>query len=78
MSLLLLLLLAFTKSVLSLNAVASYSNVWVNPDYIIARNFPPQTGAAQNTILEWATILAAQGPWSTYSHFFIIISLNIT
>jgi hypothetical protein len=48
----------------SLDAVASYSNLWVNPDFILARNFAPETGAAQNTILEWATLLTNTGPWS--------------
>ena len=48
---------------LALNSIASYSNLWIDPDYIIARNFPIRTGAAQNTIQQWATILAAQGPW---------------
>jgi hypothetical protein len=56
--------LVLAQTVHSLSHVASYSNLWVDPEYILARNFPPETGAAQNTILEWATILASDGPWS--------------
>ena len=63
MSSLLILLLAFSHRAHSLAQVASYSNVWVDPDYILARRFDITTGAAQNAVSEWATLLAARGPW---------------
>jgi hypothetical protein len=64
---LLLLTLVLAHDALALNSVASYSNLWVDPDYIIARKFNVETGAAQNTIQQWATLLAAEGPWCMLS-----------
>lgn len=43
---------------------ASYANVFVNPDFIVARQFANNTLAARQTIVSWAQELAAQGPWS--------------
>ena len=43
---------------------ASYANVFVNPDYIVARQLPNTTLAAQQTIISWAQELAGEGPWS--------------
>jgi len=48
-------------------AVTSYANVFVDPDYIVARQFPPNTLAAQKTIVSWAQELAAEGPWTVMS-----------
>lgn len=45
---------------------ASYANVFVDPDFIVAGQFPNNTLAAQQTIVGWAQQLAAQGPWSVY------------
>jgi hypothetical protein len=46
-------------------AAASYANVFVDPNFIVARHFANNTLAAQQTIVSWAQELAAQGPWST-------------
>lgn len=46
---------------------ASYANVFVDPDFIVARQFANNTLAAQQTIVSWAQELAGQGPWSEYS-----------
>ncbi|KAF6758849.1 alginate lyase-domain-containing protein [Ephemerocybe angulata] len=42
----------------------AYANDFVDPDYIVAGNFPTNTGGAQATINGWAKTLAAKGPWS--------------
>ena len=46
---------------------ASYANVFVDPNFIVARQFANNTRAAQQTIVSWAQELAAQGPWSKYT-----------
>lgn len=46
---------------------ASYANVFVDPDFIVARQFPNSTLAAQQTIIGWAQELAGQGPWTVMS-----------
>jgi len=62
-----------TTLVLSLLAVApsihaisykDYDNDFLDPSYILAKNFSPSTAAAQQSVIEWADFLAAQGPWS--------------
>lgn len=40
-----------------------YDNDFVDPSYILAKNFDPSTAWAQETIVQWADYLAAQGPW---------------
>jgi hypothetical protein len=40
-----------------------YDNDFLDPSYILAKNFNPSTAAAQQSIVEWADFLAAQGPW---------------
>lgn len=45
-------------------AFTSYANDFVNPNYMLARQYPGNTGGAQFSILKWADFLAAQGPWS--------------
>ncbi|TEB29271.1 hypothetical protein FA13DRAFT_1755638 [Coprinellus micaceus] len=42
----------------------SYANDFVDPDYILTRNYPTNTGLAQATINAWAKSLAGRGPWS--------------
>ncbi|KAF8237583.1 chondroitin AC/alginate lyase [Tricholoma matsutake] len=46
---------------------ASYANVFVDPDFIVARQFANNTLAAQQTIVTWAQELAGQGPWTVMS-----------
>ena len=40
-----------------------YDSDFLNPSYILAKNFPTSTAAAQQPVVEWADYLAAQGPW---------------
>jgi hypothetical protein len=40
-----------------------YDNDFLDPSYVLAKNFNPSTAAAQKTVVEWADFLAAQGPW---------------
>jgi len=41
-----------------------YDNDFLDPSYILAKNFSPSTAAAQQSVVVWADFLAAQGPWS--------------
>jgi hypothetical protein len=70
-------------------AATSYANVFVDPDFIVARQFPNNTLAAQQTIVSWAQELAAEGPWSTskicifltlegLKRFLAVMSKNVT
>ncbi|KAF9781242.1 chondroitin AC/alginate lyase [Thelephora terrestris] len=45
-------------------SLTSYANDFVDPNYILGRNFPANTAIAQKTILKWADQYAALGPWS--------------
>lgn len=45
-------------------AFTSYPNDFVNPDYMLSRHYPGNTGGAQFSVLKWADYLAAQGPWT--------------
>ncbi|KIK96751.1 hypothetical protein PAXRUDRAFT_825612 [Paxillus rubicundulus Ve08.2h10] len=45
-------------------AFSSYANDFVNPNYLLARNYPDNTGGAQFSILKWADLLASEGPWT--------------
>ncbi|KAI0048690.1 chondroitin AC/alginate lyase [Auriscalpium vulgare] len=42
----------------------SYDNAWVDPQYVLSKNWNDTTVVAQQTIVEWADNLNAQGPWS--------------
>jgi hypothetical protein len=56
--------LLFTCLVPVVHSFTSYANDFVDPDYILAKNFNSSTKAAQNTVVQWADELASQGPWS--------------
>ena len=43
--------------------VTSYANDFIDPQYALSKDFSNTTIEAQDTILSWARILAAQGPW---------------
>ncbi|KAI6015146.1 chondroitin AC/alginate lyase [Pisolithus orientalis] len=45
-------------------AFTSYPDDFVNPNYVLARRYPGNTGGAQFSILKWADFLAPQGPWT--------------
>jgi len=53
-------------SALSLQAAGqtAYANDFVDPDYIVAGDYLPNTGGAQATIKSWAANLSRRGPWS--------------
>jgi len=41
-----------------------YDNDFIDPSYILSKNYSKSTGGAQQTIIEWADYLNLQGPWS--------------
>ncbi|KAL1948381.1 hypothetical protein VTO73DRAFT_12456 [Trametes versicolor] len=49
---------------LSVRAVTSYANDFVDPTYVLAKDFSNITTEAQATIISWATSLASEGPWT--------------
>ncbi|KAI0088278.1 chondroitin AC/alginate lyase [Irpex rosettiformis] len=46
------------------HALANYANVFVDPNYVIGKNYSNTTFDAQQTILRWANDSAQGGPWS--------------
>lgn len=50
----------------AVHSLTSYANDFVDPDYIVAKQFPANTVVAQRTIVQWADEYATLGPWSTY------------
>lgn len=57
-----LALATFASSVFA-NSYADFDNDFIDPSFILAKNFSPSTAAAQQTIVDWADWLAEQGPW---------------
>jgi hypothetical protein len=51
---------------------ASYDNDFIQPSYILSKNWNAKTIVAQESIVQWADWLAAQGPWCTFIHRSII------
>jgi len=47
------------------HSLTSYANDFVDPDYIVGKQFPANTVIAQKIIVQWADQYAALGPWST-------------
>lgn len=47
-------------------ALVSYSNVFIDPEFVLTEDLPDYTNEARETITKWAIELAAQGPWSMY------------
>ena len=47
------------------HSLTSYANDFVDPDYIVGKQFPANTVIAQKTIVQWANQYATLGPWST-------------
>ncbi|TCD62512.1 hypothetical protein EIP91_006786 [Steccherinum ochraceum] len=60
------LLLASTALSLvpAVHSFYSYANDFVDPKFILAKNFSNTTVVAQQTILQWADEVAAKGPWA--------------
>lgn len=48
----------------AVQAVTSYANDFVDPNFVAAGIYGSTTGAAQDTIVQWADQLSAYGPWS--------------
>lgn len=44
----------------------SYDNDFIEPSYILDKNWNKTTIVAQESIVQWADWLAAQGPWCTF------------
>ncbi|SRR6266446_5516133 len=54
------------RSLADLNvAYMSYYNDFMEPSYILGKNWSKTTIVAQQSIIQWADWLAAQGPWCT-------------
>jgi hypothetical protein len=60
---LVLAVLAAAPSVYAGFGYKDYDNDFVDPAYILAKKFNPQTAASQQSVVSWADFLAAQGPW---------------
>jgi hypothetical protein len=73
------MMVLFCSIILSLLAVPSladlnvpfstYDNDFVEPSYVLGKNWNKTTIVAQESIIQWADWLAAQGPWCTFMHF---------
>jgi len=48
----------------TVHSLISYANDFVDPDYVVGKQFPANTVIAQKTIIQWANEYAALGPWS--------------
>ncbi|KAI0320973.1 chondroitin AC/alginate lyase [Amylostereum chailletii] len=48
----------------AVHSFTSYGNEFISPSKLVSVDFPNLTVAAQETIVQWANDLAAQGPWS--------------
>jgi hypothetical protein len=68
-TLLLLTVTLFFPFVLS---ATSYDNDFINPDLIVGKEFDPRFAGAQETVVQWAEELAAQGPWCKRPYFSLI------
>jgi hypothetical protein len=44
----------------------SYDNDFIEPSYILGKNWNATTTVAQESIVQWADWLAAQGPWCKF------------
>ncbi|VDC03199.1 unnamed protein product [Peniophora sp. CBMAI 1063] len=57
---------AFALALLGVPSLAleNYVNEFIDPSYILSGDFANATTFAQQSIVEWADALAAQGPWS--------------
>ena len=58
---LVLSVLAFAPAAL---CIVSYDNDFVDPNYILSKSFNTSTAGSQESIVQWADSLAAEGPWS--------------
>ena len=49
-----------------------YDNDFIEPSYILGKHWNTTTVVAQESIVQWADWLAAQGPWCTCICFFFL------
>ena len=69
--------LLVVRSLANLNvAFVSYYNDFIEPSYILGKNWSTTTVVAQQSIMQWADWLAAQGPWCT--RISLLLSLTIS
>ena len=58
------LVLLAARSLADLNVpYISYYNDFIEPSYILGKNWSKTTVVAQQSIIQWADWLASQGPW---------------
>ena len=48
---------------------ADFDNDFVDPSYILSKDFPKTTTEAQQSIVQWADWLGDQGPWCSLLPF---------
>ena len=79
------LLYAIVLSLLAVRSLAdddpdagfsAYDNDFIEPNYIVEKNWNTTTVVAQESIIQWADWLAAQGPWCA-SMSFLGLSLRL-
>ena len=46
------------------NSPRAYANDFINPNDILTRTLGDHTARARESVVEWARVLAAKGPWS--------------
>jgi hypothetical protein len=81
-----MLLLAIVLSLLAVCSLAdfnltftSYYNDFIEPSYILGKNWSTTTVVAQRSIIQWADWLAAQGPWCTrIPHLFLFLTKSLS
>ena len=60
--------LSFTA--LAAHAYINYANDFIDPAYVLSKNFSDTTKPAQATILAWADESDVGSPWCEYDYFF--------
>jgi len=54
------------RSLANLNVdFTSYDNDFIEPSYVLSKHWNATTIVSQESIIQWADLLAAQGPWCT-------------
>lgn len=61
--------LAIVPTTLAMFNYTDYDNDFLDPSYILSKDFNLSTAAAQQSIVEWADFLAAQGPWGSHQPY---------
>ena len=70
-------LLAVRSLADDLDGFSPYDNDFVEPSYILGKNWNATTVFAQESIVQWADWLAAQGPWCSSIHYNIFLRLTL-